>query len=134
MIILYIDDDEDDLEIFQAAIGEVDPSCQYFQASDGKNGLNTLESITPDYIFLDVNMPCMDGIEVLETIRADRHLRDIPVIMFSTSIRPEDELLYRRKGANGCILKPNSFKQLCKILRSLVPAAVYTNEGKWLRK
>ncbi|HMG94118.1 MAG TPA: response regulator [Chryseolinea sp.] len=119
MIILYIDDDEDDLVLFQAAMVEVDPSCQYFQASDGKKGLSMLQSITPDYIFLDVNMPCMSGLTVLETIRADKQLRDIPTIMFSTTIRAEDELVYRNKGANGCIEKPNTFHELCNILRSV---------------
>jgi CheY-like chemotaxis protein len=119
MVILYIDDDAEDLEIFQAAISLIAPACQYFQASDGNEGLRKLKSITPDYIFLDVNMPRMNGLEVLEAIRADKDLRRSRVIMFSTTILDGDAHLYRAKGAHKSITKPNSFKQLCEILQSI---------------
>jgi CheY-like chemotaxis protein len=63
-------------------------------------------SITPDYIFLDLNMPRMDGKECLKEIRKRNHLKEIPVIIFTTSAAEKDKDEAKRLGATSFITKP----------------------------
>lgn len=105
---LLVDDDEDDREIFCLALNQVDPSVNCLTASDGLAALSILKerSFVPDYIFLDLNMPRMDGKECLREIRKQKHLADIPVIIFSTSSADKEKEETKRLGANSFIVKP----------------------------
>src|SRR5579872_246117 len=92
MTLLIVDDDADDLQFFVDAIAEIDQDVQCITASNGINALKLLEGIEtrPDYIFLDLNMPKMDGKQCLKHIRNSLLLHSIPVIIYSTSRLPED--------------------------------------------
>ena len=105
---LLIDDDDDDKEIFCIALSEVDPSIECHTAIDGIQALDMLQdpSFVPDYIFLDLNMPLMSGKECLVEIKKRPHLRNTPVIIFSTSASQKDIEETRELGAASFITKP----------------------------
>jgi len=118
MTILYIDDDNEDQEFFFEAIGLINPLYKCISASSGREGLKILQTLTPDHIFLDLNMPEMNGKEVLLLIRADKKLACVPVVIFSTSIHTEDIGILKQNGANECMVKPVSFSILCTMLKT----------------
>ena len=73
--IMLIDDDEDDLDIFSQALMKIDPSIQFAGFKNGMEAiklLNDSDMLLPDLIFLDLNMPCMNGFECLKKIRENK--------------------------------------------------------------
>jgi len=120
--LLYIDDDEDDQEIFQMAITEINDSIHCIAANDALEALQKLINAEwkPEVIFLDLNMPVMDGQEFLQEVRKRNELRDIPVIIWSTSSHPSIVQLLKEMGAHDFITKPDSYPQLVKVLESLL--------------
>ena len=114
-IILCIDDDLEDLDIFEDAISEMQLPFTCVKVLSGIDGLSYLTSHIPDFIFLDINMPAMNGIEVLKSIRRLRGFANIPVIIFSTTISSRQELT--QEGATACISKPGNFHDLCLTLK-----------------
>jgi len=122
MTILYADDDHDDRELMSEALNEVDPSITCVTVKDGQMMMEVLQDETPlpDYIFLDVNMPVKDGKQSLVELKKDERLRDIPVIICSTTAdKKEIDELYDL-GASSFIHKPNNFTDLCSTLNIFV--------------
>jgi len=114
-----IDDDLDDQEIFFMALQQFDGAIRCDFANDGAKAIEQLkadELNVPDCIFIDMNMPRMDGIDCLEQIKKMDHLRDIPVCMFSTSADPT--LVARTKvlGAVEFIVKPADISVLSEMI------------------
>src|SRR5687768_12985763 len=101
MIILYAEDDPEDVDVFREAVKSIDPNIGCIFAKDGKEALDILENaiILPDYIFLDINMPLVDGRTCLSAIKSNKELRSIPVIMYTTSNRQNDITEFKRLGA-----------------------------------
>jgi len=123
MTILFIDDDQDDVDIFCEAVREVDANITCMIASNGQEGLDVLRNVLPDFVFLDVNMPVLDGKDTLRKIRGTFEFGGLPVCILSTTISPSDAELYAKLGATYCIVKPNTFQLLCDALKSIfVPA------------
>ncbi len=121
MVILNIDDDPEDLEIFYKAVKTVNPLAKCLLARDAKEALNLLrDAIIPDYIFLDINMPMMNGKTVLTELRQNKKLEAVPVIMYSTSINPNETEEYSALGADQFLNKHNDFRGLCNALESLL--------------
>jgi CheY-like chemotaxis protein len=120
MTILYIDDDPEDIEIFNEAIRTVDPAIQCAAVNSGKEALRYLQSATilPDHIFLDINMPGMDGRTCLEEIKKEPRFKNINVVIYSTNTYPKDIELMASMGAMF-IKKANSFNDLCAIIKNL---------------
>ena len=119
---LLVDDDEDDLEIFEIALNDTGESYQCITAANGVDALQKLEkeeAFTPDFIFLDLNMPVMNGVECLREIKKNVRLRDIPVIIYSTSSYIKDIEEMKRLGAAHFFTKPSSIDALSKILLAL---------------
>lgn len=118
---LLVDDDEDDREIFCVALEQADPSIRCHMASDGTEALSLLHDGTfiPDFIFLDLNMPQMDGKEALNEIKKHKHLQEIPVVIFTTSSAERDQEETRRLGAAAFITKPPLISQLASKLREV---------------
>lgn len=125
MNILYLDDDPEDREFFQEAVQAVDPAFNCYTANDGKAGLDVLDQlvIVPDYIFVDVNMPVMTGREFLIQVKQMPGLRSIPLIMYSTTSRPDEIQEYLNRGAFKVLNKPHSFEDLCALLSSILKEA-----------
>jgi CheY-like chemotaxis protein len=117
MYILFIDDDTDDKEIFLEAIHELNPDVHCESASNGAEALEILmqQDALPRYIFLDINMPIMDGKSFLEEIKADNRLKNIPVVIYSTTSDQHELSELRTLGADY-IGKPASFEVLKKLL------------------
>lgn len=121
MKILYVDDDLEDLEIFQDAVRTVDPSIAFLSARSGNELFKLLGNGTlPDHIVLDINMPGMDGKSCLEELRKDPRFDSVNVIVYSTNSFPRDVQHIESLGARF-IRKANSFNDLCQMIRQLEP-------------
>ncbi len=120
--ILLIDDDADDQEIFEAALQSSSASVQYQSVSSAVSALDQLNTgeLSPDIIFLDLNMPVMDGRRFLTELKKHELLKPIPVVVISTSSHPETISSVKALGAAGFVTKPSSFDELVTILDDLL--------------
>ncbi len=126
--ILVADDDEDDRSFVQDAFRSIDVNCCIHAVEDGLELMDFLEhrgrfadpsSVRPDLILLDLNMPRMDGFEVLKAIRSDDSFRLLPIVILTTS---RDETSIKKCyefGANAVVVKPVSFNDLVHALSAL---------------
>jgi CheY-like chemotaxis protein len=120
---LIIDDDVEDQEIFLEALKQVDPTVVCYTATSGEEAFKKMETevvLLPDLIFLDLNMPKLNGKQVLKEIKNSRLLRDVPVIMYSTSFAPRDIDEVKQIGAIHHLLKPSRFDDLCQSLNYIL--------------
>lgn len=111
--ILIVDDDVDDQELLQEAIQSVDNTVRCLSAWNGEEALRLLQAANshlPDLIFLDLNMPRMNGKTFLAKIKQSDGLSHIPVVIYSTSKLEEDIEQTRQLGAARFITKPDSFE------------------------
>lgn len=120
--LLLIDDDMDDQLLFREALHEIDLPVQCDTAPDGMNALKKLQtdSLLPDLIFLDLNMPIMHGFDCLKKIKAHALLQTIPVVIFTTSNSPLDINTAKQFGASAYFCKPMHFNQLCSQLKNIL--------------
>jgi CheY-like chemotaxis protein len=112
---LIVDDDEDDRELFCTAVEALEPTIQCTAAVDGEDALHGLRSRrfpTPDVIFLDLNMPRLNGLQTLVALKKDGQLKDIPIVIYSTSKLEDDKETTARLGAADFITKPTALSQL----------------------
>jgi len=124
--ILIVDDDDDDQEMLREAIATVATSVRCLSAANGEEALRLLQATDahrPDLIFLDMNMPRMNGLGFLRHRGQIDSLADIPVVIYSTSKRPEDEIETRRLGARDFITKPDSFEGIVRMVEGLLAEA-----------
>lgn len=113
--ILIVDDDSDDREMFCEALKEVTPDSICYTAASGRAAIMLLENREmelPDLIFLDVNMPVMNGSEFLSIIKRNESYNRISVIIYSTSSFLEDVEKAQRAGALCFFTKPSNFNTL----------------------
>lgn len=124
--ILIIDDDADDIEFFIEAVHGIDASIECSQATNGEEGLSRLRrgEVNPEYIFLDLNMPRLNGKEFLAEIKKDGKLSSIPVIMYSTSGIESDIKESMRLGAQDFIVKPTRLSELTERIESVMNTGV----------
>jgi CheY-like chemotaxis protein len=118
-----VDDDIDDQDLFIEAVNEVDNSIECLSASNCEEALDLLKNrkiALPDMIFLDLNMPRLNGKQCLAELKKQAHLRDIPVVIYSTSSEKRDIEETTRLGAAHFLTKPNKFEELCKALSFVV--------------
>jgi CheY-like chemotaxis protein len=123
MVILIVDDDQEDCELFQEAINNIDSAIKCWTARDGRQALQLLTKdliMPPDYIFLDINMPVMNGKDTLTEIKKNTRLRDVPVIMYSTTSDTREIQGYYKLGAYDFLIKPNNFNKLVEALTSII--------------
>lgn len=120
--LLLIDDDADDHEFFGMALQETDPSIKLVSASDGVDALEKLDSgqVLPDLIFLDNNMPRMNGLECLIQLKKRKATSQIPVIIYSTSSSPEFQEQCKAEGAVGYLQKPDGFAALVAAISNII--------------
>jgi two-component system chemotaxis response regulator CheY len=76
------------------------------EAEDGQVALNMLKAAKFDFVVSDINMPNMNGFELLKNIRGDESLKTIPVLMVTAEAKKEDIVLAAQGGASGYIVKP----------------------------
>ncbi len=120
--ILHIDDDVDDRELFASAVHEISSTAICVSFSDANKALAALKlrEIIPDYIFLDLNMPIMNGEEFLTAIKLNLNLNHIPVIIFSTSSHPATIQKMIEMGAEAFITKPADYTEFMEVLTRYV--------------
>lgn len=122
-MVMIVDDDADDRELFCEALHEVDTSVQCIACSSGTEALNMLKGgpqLVPDYIFLDLNMPRMNGWQCLHELKRMDGFKDVAVVIYTTSKIPEDTRNSKNRGALHFITKPNSFSDLRLMIRTVL--------------
>jgi CheY-like chemotaxis protein len=122
MLILYAEDDPEDFEIFCDTLKAIDPGTKCIHARDGAAALDFLENsvLLPDYIFLDINMPTMDGKSCLVQLKKDKRFNAIPVVIYTTSNNKKDIDFCKKNGALEYIVKGNSFKESVDTLSKIL--------------
>lgn len=121
--IFLIDDDPDDREIFEEILSQEHPLIAFQQAENGAAAFEKLRSgsfTKPDLIFLDLNMPVMDGRSFLKQIKKEVALQDIPVIIYSTSSSEIDKAFAQDHLAAQFLTKQYSIELLRKDLNAAV--------------
>jgi CheY-like chemotaxis protein len=121
--LLLIDDDQDDQLIFEDALMTIDRSVTLSTSIDGIEALLKLEMDypdLPDMLILDMNMPKMNGKQLLATLKASEKYKHLPVIIYSTSSNPDDGEETKIPGAVDFIVKPNNFTALCNLIREIM--------------
>ena len=118
--ILLVEDDQDDQFFFTEALSKIENATLYAIANNGKEALDYLESSAtlPDIIFMDINMQIMNGIECLTNIMKNPNIRNIPVIILSTSSSQKD--LTYSLGAKAFIRKPCDEKCLYSKIEQMI--------------
>ena len=127
--ILMVDDDPDDRLLFKEACEEVRLKNPLEFLENGEQLLDYLKrqcnyahlkgEAFPGIILLDLNMPLKDGREALEEVKADPNLRDIPIIILTTSKSEDDILSSYGLGASSYIVKPISLDRLMRVINSI---------------
>lgn len=121
--IILADDDEDDRDFFSDAFEDLKMKTKINFFNDGLELMNYLgapNSILPDILFLDLNMPFKSGLECLYEIKANDRLKNIAIAIYSTSASDEDVEATFVSGANIYIKKPSNFDALKKILKEVI--------------
>jgi two-component system response regulator len=127
--ILLVEDNPADIEITRRALRESATPVELRVVRDGQEAVDYLLRQgahaqdpawrLPDLVLLDLNLPRLDGREVLERIRATPQFRSVPVIVLTTSRRPEDVRGVYAAGANTYIEKPQDFAHFVEVLRTV---------------
>lgn len=117
--ILLIDEDKDKLKLFMEALADVPGSFKCTYASCAAQGLDMLQYLHPDFIFIDYNLPQVNGLEMLALIKRDHKINDIPVFLYSTNINKSTNEAAMALGAAGCIEKPTSIGMMTVVLKSV---------------
>ena len=118
----------DHAELIKRSFADQEISCNIYHVTDGEAALDYLyhrgifqdpeESPQPRIILLDLRLPKITGLEVLEAVKADKNLKRIPVIILSTSNAAKDVEQAYEKAANGYLIKPGDFIELIEMMDS----------------
>ncbi|MCW8901169.1 MAG: response regulator [Gammaproteobacteria bacterium] len=115
--ILYIEDNPANLRLVEQILENI-PNVHMWAASEPHIGIELAKEHLPDLILLDINLPGMDGYEVLKNLQNDKACRDIAVIAISANAMPKDILKGKEAGFDSYITKPLNVKELLQIVES----------------
>jgi CheY-like chemotaxis protein len=118
--IWLVDDDEDDHFVFENALREVLPAATVRHFYSANDLLAELEMEQPDLLFLDINLPRLDGKTCLKLIRERRDLLHLPIVIYSGSIYPLDINVSYGFGATLYLVKPSSPDRLTNMLQKIM--------------
>ena len=133
MTLLLADDDTDDRIFFKDALDDLAVEAALLTVDDGVELMNFLHAeaaILPDLLFLDINMPRKNGFECLAEIKTHSKLRELPVIIFSTSLDRETADLLYDNGAQYFIRKPGDFTKLKKLIHEALELTSQPNPAQ----
>ena len=119
---MLIDDDIDDQELFAHALKHLDVSVDFVTANDGVHAIEKINSdsdFNPYFIFIDVNMPRMNGIECLVEIKKISKVKNTPVYLYSTYGDPDTISAGKKLGAVDLLVKAHSMKELEQTLAEI---------------
>lgn len=122
-IMLLVEDNPKDVRLVREVLADRQLECQLLVAGTGEEALRMLrregphaELPVPDLVLLDINLPVLSGVEVLEQVKADSKLRLIPVVMLSTSSADSDVLQCYALHANSYLVKPPDFDEFSNMI------------------
>lgn len=128
--ILLADDDSDDCLLFKDALEELPLSAALTTVFDGDQLMQLLtkeDTLLPDVLFLDLNMPRKNGFQCLVEIKKNAKLNKLPIIIFSTSYEPAIASQLYQNGAMHYIQKPNEFAKLKNVIYDAINVAAQRN-------
>ena len=129
MQIVNVDDDPDDREMFCRAVKRIDPEITCVQLSSGEDAIEffSKNEISPDYIFMDINMPRMNGYECVKEVYEFANLKHTEIIMLSSTFNPRDQVDFGVLGLKY-LLKTSSLSSLADSITKLIQPKLV--EGK----
>ena len=122
-VVLLIDDDKEDHEIFCDAVREVDNSIRFvseFNSDQAISNISMMKKERPEIIFLDMNMPRLNGKQLLSELKSDPEMSPIPVVMCSTFFGDKDVAEIAQLGAAHHLVKPTRFNELCEAIATIL--------------
>ena len=132
--ILYAEDEANDILFLELALQSAGSLCDLHSVADGEQALEYLSGKgpyadrtrhpLPNLVLLDINMPKMSGLEVLAWIRQEPRFKSLPVVILTSSARPEDRDKAQQLGADDYLLKPSDPRKLLELVTSL--------QNRWL--
>ena len=114
--VILVDDDEEEFELFTSALMEITKDVELFHTDGCSDVLKIIDDWKPELIFLDINMPTLDGIDCLKTIRSVKSYEELPVVMYSTSNNQMSIQDSYDNGAHLYVVKSYSYEGLLKVL------------------
>ncbi|HEY1304501.1 MAG TPA: response regulator [Vicinamibacterales bacterium] len=137
--ILLVEDNADDVELTLRAFRKSDLVNTVTVVRDGVEALDYLlasgdyaerdANALPDLVLLDIKLPRVDGLQVLERLRANPRTRLLPVVVLTSSAEPRDLLTCYSLGANSYVRKPIDFKQFSRALQQIGSYWLQTNQA-----
>ncbi|OUL35924.1 two-component system response regulator [Nostoc sp. T09] len=128
--LLIVEDSNEDFRILQRLMRRMAVQNPIYRCTNGDEVLDLLYkegsnenshvALRPSVILLDLNLPGIDGRDILERLKQDRSFREIPIVVFTTSANPRDIELCYQKGANGYLVKPMDAQELQKTIQAFV--------------
>lgn len=124
-LFLYVDDDADDRELLAEAMSKADPDIELLFAENGQDALHFLTTRVerteklPCLIILDLNMPLLDGKQTFERLKEDAALGKVPVMVFTSSEKPQDRSLFSDKNI-PFFTKPFSIENMSQVVRQMI--------------
>lgn len=118
--IILAEDDHDDHVFFKDALYDFAPSVSLSIVENGDELLNLLKHYVPDFIFLDLDMPCKNGLECLTEIRSNSMLASIPIVIFSSTSRPANIDAAYDMGADLFFVKPSNYSELVSSIQAIL--------------
>ncbi len=134
-IVLYAEDEEDDAFMLELAFKKVALGSKLVIVDNGEAAIDYLSGKgqfadraqfpLPGLVLLDLNIPLVSGLKVLEWIRQQPQFSSLPVVVYTSSEQPQDLKLAQELGANDYIVKPPLIENICEFVRQL--------KAKWLQ-
>lgn len=120
--ILLVDDDIDDHEFFGIALSKINKDIKLLKAENGQQALKLLNEIEalPDYVFLDLNMPAVDGKQFLRLIKDHPKYVELNILMYTTSSSEDDVKETLQLGAKQFITKPDTIEEIVNTLSGIL--------------
>ena len=120
LVVLAVDDDAINLKLLTSILYKYENVKEIIEVKNGVDAIDVLKKRDDiDLILLDIIMPVMGGIEVLNVVRADKNLRQLPIIVLTTDETKKNEAL--ESGANGFLMKPIKKNDLIEKIASVMP-------------
>ncbi|PZR21606.1 MAG: response regulator [Citrobacter freundii] len=117
--ILYVEDNQDAIAFFSRVVNKLG-DYNFVTREDGTSAIDLLEDrkgFEPEMILLDINLPGMNGFEILQYVRSKTMYKHVPVIMFTSSDDQGDVKRSYEYGANAYLVKPDSLQSLKEVLQ-----------------
>ncbi|MGH8002666.1 MAG: response regulator [Brasilonema sp.] len=128
--LLVVEDSNEDFRMLQRFMRRMAVPNPIYRCTNGDEVLDFLYqegnyqdpdlAPRPSVILLDLNLPGIDGRDILERLKQDKSFREIPIVVFTTSSNPRDIELCYQKGANGYLIKPMDAQELQKTIQAFV--------------